>query len=1515
MASIKPGQGLPKRPKDSARARTNGAMPNMAPTSSPAMQQRRPNTLSQAQQPQYQSRIPNLSKTNIASRPPSIPTPCTRAARAHPVQARTIPNTASASTAAGSSTRRQPQDENPLATRNILRRKKSSIARNTAGSRDLSHISSSGLGSASASLPLSQASYESSSSQQLYCGVNESPAEVRVPDAAVENPKSEGQVIHLYPELDRYRDIVPRPAVSSDGPGLELPYRLATQDLPPPTPAYSGTSSQLSAFSASPSTRFSESPGPGPYSRDTTPTSMLSQSPGVVAPVRFTPHNKPRQLSPVLARLPATSRRAASISNEVIAMCADPQGLPVVRESSTSSSSNATVRDGHKTSKETDQKKSIQKSPKPPPWKAPKQSKEERREKDENASLEPVQPSIVPAPSSRPSLSHSHDSSSGHMAKGTPPVRPSRDGVSNLQSRLYNHPPIIHSNLSSFSLTSQGHGAEGQTGTDSEPQGASSRPALYGQREKASHIPMARQPTPVSRAEAAMMTSSQADNARTTSNRSPKTSTFNSRFPFFGRRSKTDRDVPQAERKETRTRKGPAAGTGHEGYGRLGATRRRSGGPFGASYGYIGTGTSQESLRSNQSMDPFLQERMHPVVISGGEIVDNKNVSSSLTRIESNQSSIFSRPSLESRGESDISTTSSPRRPDAKGTPAVRRGPRSTVDHRRPSDSSDSDALVMKSTLAFRRSVQRLRTSPDQAPFRLPKPINTSGITSPSITSIDTSVFSDDSHLEVAEREVGRGRLVATPAKKLTKRGRSPRNWNPFSRTKQASKKRDPEPVTATVKVVQQKPVSVPFYAMLDSSEQEENETLTVNNVLRDAYVPDTPLDVPALPALEPRSLHATSSDSATGALSTRNLPAQERRLQDEPYEKPAPDERVSERGLQEASVRRSPEKPSRLPHVGRIPKVASIKAQFAPSRSFSRPFNRISYQKPLHPTADNSASNATGPIPPSSSALELAQETSTTTDAEAQSVVPRPGAVIKTDEEFLAFSPNQSYDGTSSSSGCSDMPPISSIMCCNSPDAGPLVEDEVWDEYNDLIGDAPLPTALSTASSVGTPFHLESYERSLSKKDTQLLESPTIVQSPAASFQTTKELEKRNTATNSRTSSADMTERIGAAFAVKFEDPPGVPPSASEPAPDHETSDPPHREPLSPSQRRDSRASRVSGKSGGSSSSYRSSGDETAVAQVNLRIGSMTVSKWLSFGHVLFSPIKDELASDIGSAKRQSILVIDGLGNDDWSFYAAETYPAATFFNMSPRAPLSSEHRNASSFPLSPSNHHQIQYISHLDKFPFGPESFTSVVYRFPTAAPESHYRNIITEARRVLKPGGYIELSILDVDLNNMGNRARRTVRRLVKERIHETSPETTLGSASDLILRLLGRKGFVDIKTCRVGVPVASIVPRAQGEGTKATNRDKKEPRDQRSLADMMNDSSEAADENITKMVAKVGRWWYSRCYESVAGSGTTDSANKSIWNDRALLAECEEWGTSLKLMVCHARVPERTRVASI
>ncbi|TEA14246.1 hypothetical protein C8034_v003641 [Colletotrichum sidae] len=1345
--------------------------------------------------------------------------------------------------------------------RNVLRRKQSSVAQKTLSLRHDSQTDSTRT-SSSSSAPRSRSSLEPAVTH-FDRGFTESPTEIQIAHV-VDLPKTQAQTITIYPELDRYRDISSRPSTSSDGPGSEF-LRLTTYDLPPPTPVFSGTSSQLSGFSGSPSTRFSESPGPGPYSRDTTPTSISSQSPGLAAPVRFAA-SRVRQVSPAVTRPPVTRRRAGS-TNEMEGLGADPQGLAAVRESLTSSSSNSTVRELERKESKKKKKRLSPLPPSPPPRKSSQKfakspKGQDHEESPSKASREPaMSPSSPVRSSSRLAVS----------PRQTPPARPSRENTPDLQSQLFGPLPIIHSNLSSTSLA---------RGPELQFPSRSVTPLSHPEKPQ-SRLPVGREATPAPRP----ATGTKKDGSQTMT-RSPNTSTF-SRFPFFGRRSKTAVEVPQAEKKEKAARKGPVAGTGHEGYGRLGGIRRRSGGSSSNSP-RLGPGSSQDSLAP---VDTFLLERMNPVVISGGEIIENRNNSVDLPRSESYQSLGYA---------SEVSTTSSTGR-SSLAPSAIPRGRQPSPSHRRPSDSSDSEAVMTKPTLAFRRSVQRLRTSPDQNALKLPQPINTSGIGSPSIDSHDTTILSDDSQFE-RHREVIRGRIAAATAttpKKLAKRERSPRKWNLFSRSQSQpkEKKEKPAPVAATVKLVQHRPAA--FYTMMDGSEQEDSNP-DVEEILREAAA----FDLPSPPVIKERRASTTSQEQRRESISSLYQPTKSSQARRNSASAKTTSTSIpairSMKTQNTQSATKAMERPSRLPQVGRIPKVVNSRAEHAPSRSFSRPFNRTSQQLQPQEVGFNLDFVASGPSPPELSTPELSRGESTAetnSDARSSLVPVKTPEMIQIGGDFLAFSPRQNSECTTATSSSGGMYTLADALATVPDPDGPLVEDEIWDEYNDLIGDVPQ----SASSARGFPLHLEGKDCRLSKRSLAPLESPTIVPPRAPD-------KVDDTGPASSVYSADMTERLKAAFALKpEEDSTVLVPVAEVPASalDRESTELARRATIA-----SQRSSGSSRRSRQSDCSCRSSEDESPLSQVNLRVGSMTVSKWLSFGHVLFSPAKDQLLPVVGSLKRHSILVVDGLGNDDWSFYAAETYPAATFFNLSPRAPLPEEHKNSSSFPLSPPNHHQIQYLSHTAKFPFGPESFTTVVFRFPAAAPESHYRNIVSEARRVLKPGGYLELSILDVDLNNMGNRGRRTIRRL-KERIHERNAEVSIGSSSDLILRLLGRKGFTDVKTCRVGVPVASIVSRPESGTKNPPVSGAKKRKEVRSLAEMMNDDGDSADENITQMVAKVGRWWYSRCYESAAGT----AASRSIWADRALLAECEEWRTSFKLMVCYARVPERSRTASI
>lgn len=252
-------------------------------------------------------------------------------------------------------------------------------------------------------------------------------------------------------------------------------------------------------------------------------------------------------------------------------------------------------------------------------------------------------------------------------------------------------------------------------------------------------------------------------------------------------------------------------------------------------------------------------------------------------------------------------------------------------------------------------------------------------------------------------------------------------------------------------------------------------------------------------------------------------------------------------------------------------------------------------------------------------------------------------------------------------------------------------------------------------------------------------------------------------------------------------------------------------------------------------------------------------------------------------------------------------TYPHAIVYNLSPSANANrlSAKKNASGSLQSPSNHRQIYHASFANPFPFPKGFFAAIVFRFPIASSEAAYRNAISECKRILRPGGYLEISVLDLDLMNMGNQARRAIRDL-KMRMQAADSSLTLKSASDSILRLLGRRGFENVNRCTLGVPaVGNLVSSSQASVDEAGL----------SFNELLRDRSEESDQGITKMVARVGRWWYAHCYEMA--TLPNGDLSRSIWKNRALLRECATRQTSFKLLICYAQKPlaPRRRTVSV
>ena len=1168
--------------------------------------------------------------------------------------------------------------------RNVLRRKPSSIAQSQANPRSATERS----GSSSPS-KWSQNSAETRPSIETSLKSVEAYNEIFTRPPRVNPPETPA----IIPELDRYRTTLEHHVGPSNRFGAEVPHKLATQDLPPPTPllsgtpVYSGLSSghrysgySGSGYSASPSTRFSESPGPGAYSRDTTPTSMSSQSPSTVAPLRTTTPRL-RQGSPAITRPPVTRRRAGSNANETLEGTAvDPQGLPSLLESLTSSSSNSTVKGEHKVKQEKERKrmkKGLSPSPpSPPPRKSSQKFKQPRSEDQESpskASQKPSRPVMTTSPSDSP-LKPRNNSHHVHT-KSSPPIRPSREGAPDLQSQLGESMAIIQSNLAGISFSQNRRQSALPSATPTL------QPQLAPRAQQGTRLP-SRNPSPspaqpstqeVTPASTGIgiipdlrphMPASQSVERRTPS---PSLAITKPRFGLFGRRMKVANEVLPLETKDKAARKGPAAGTGHEGYGRLGL-RGRSASATGVGRGrdrsMSAASSSQDSVASTRTHDPFILERMSPVIIAGGgDIIENRNASSEMTRTESNTSLPLGRPSMESKGSSNKSSlshevTRTTLWPSAHPRDASKRTSKLGLsEDRRPSDSSD-DGIGRGSSLAFRRSAQRLSSA--SGPLSLARPLGPAGMgVSDSMTSLDASIMSNESEqskIEMKRPMAGGRKGQLTKPKDLGKRSKSPRKWNFFHRSQPTPK---PQPEVAMAVTVGRPPIKpIPHYAMLDSSDEQLNsESMDLEDILNDADV--VSLSNEELDALQfgqskenlrrNEDLHMTSPD----------VPEEFAHLVSPPLFA-SPESLIPTSEMPQTDLHLTPEtapvRPSRLPQVGRIPKVISARPQATSPKSFSRPFARLSTHLLLQsPIVLDKESVALGTSPPKLSTPEPGS-------TEPLSVPQLIGLGLRHDSvdfriddtaashrEFLAFSPRKNSETTTSSSGGMSFAGTTAII----PEAdAALEEDEVWDEYDDLIDhDDTVRVPVSATSSHGHPFQYESYEsRRARKSKMQAEESPTLSQTPHG--QEPKEQSqsplKRSILTSSSIYSTDMNTRLKDALTTIPT--PTTPMSFTDFFSGYgDRNNSVHGD----SAKKPSRSSQTSSRKSTSSSSHsRRSGlvaiteeNNSPISKVNLRVGSMTVSKWLTFGHVLFSPARASIVRSEGS-KRHSILVIDGLGN-----------------------------------------------------------------------------------------------------------------------------------------------------------------------------------------------------------------------------------------------------------------------------
>ncbi|PIB00462.1 hypothetical protein CB0940_01126 [Cercospora beticola] len=1050
------------------------------------------------------------------------------------------------------------------------------------------------------------------------------------------------------------------------------------------------------------------------------------------------------------------------------------------------------------------------------------------------------------------------------------------------------------------------------------------------------------------------------------------------RFGFFSRKPKTDNKA--AEKPRRLSSKGPVAGTGHEGYGRFGfrgrsasttsSTTSRSpssdSGTYTASLGSTTLRSSKNSRNSKDSpeMDEFLRDRLKPVYIRGSGSAWSQTESipdaqGGSTRAPSSQSSVSDGASLPSLLPSAMSNSS---RPSFEHRPSFGR-----CNTQESSDDGFDARITNRRMNAFGapRSIAPLSAAGASLQVNADSQARQHSFESEGEQRV---WLLDNREMPTSPPHAANDYVEGEARGASVARTKSRRLRNFFQRANVPPRSTNqPKGAPSHTTIKNTTPVPVAHYALMDSVSPvglaEVEDLVSDLETARDKAMhvsyssaeEDTREQYETYPQgpmehIAPRQMPSPRSKSATSQANNQPVIFMEGGSRQPHGAELAPPTHLGmvagplHTPEQDYDV---PKQPRILP-FGRIPAVVSTRGRKPSDVSFSRPFAE-SHPKPPGSVYSQIRGMAASPVEPDvhsdagkspwaqaivTSPLDESNESAIWSSAD------QAKAISARQSEFITFSERkdsqQSY--VSGSSGTRSDPVYLTATNAELPQ-----QEDIWNEYDDLMDAVALDKLPSAAFSLGRSYAQADADVAATvmphlhpppSSNPPRVELPAIPGSYINSTvltvpqQVSRFLQPSMSPLTPDTLSAWVNEYGNRSTCTSFDRMSMLDiPTANMPMQRNS-----RHSAVSSRQSTGSRHSRSTslpdatqyGAEGGNrplrTQNIAHQGRAVVVSQSirqadNMRAGAFMTSKWLSFGRILFSPANNELRF----ASEARVLVIDGLSSD-WSYYIARSYPNTEVYDMSAGSKVSTDLGWDDADASTPANFRRIPVTSLSAAFPFPKGFFNAIVLRFPTATTEHSYSACVSECKRVLRPGGYLEVAVLDLDLMNMGSQTRKAVKGL-KTRMQIRDPTVCLGNLSDVLVRMVGRKGFENVQRCVVGVPAAGRV-RSQdlsGSGSDSSERTlwqrnhTSSAHDGSGFLDLLNNTEEKipdlgnnADESITKMVARVGRWWYTNCYERALLP-----TDQSIWSERGLLRECEKQRTSFRLLICQAQKPLQTR----
>ncbi|KAI3400290.1 hypothetical protein diail_3671 [Diaporthe ilicicola] len=333
-----------------------------------------------------------------------------------------------------------------------------------------------------------------------------------------------------------------------------------------------------------------------------------------------------------------------------------------------------------------------------------------------------------------------------------------------------------------------------------------------------------------------------------------------------------------------------------------------------------------------------------------------------------------------------------------------------------------------------------------------------------------------------------------------------------------------------------------------------------------------------------------------------------------------------------------------------------------------------------------------------------------------------------------------------------------------------------------------------------------------------------------------------------------------------------------------------------------------------------------------------VAATKMLSGGRLVCAPVHKRLArlslapkgGRGGPRNRLRILDLGGQAACDWAWHAALQYPNAKVYTVTTKAIRQLSNSNI----RGPPNHRQVA-VNSMGKLPFADDQFDVVSARelhnilrssdVPDA--EDEWDRCLHEVMRVLKPGGYVDFSVMDSDIVNAGPLG-------LAKSVEFGFTLKTLGydpAPTRSFLPRLARAGFEDVRRGWAVLPLGPKPATRPGPIRYGPNGPEPSPPagGKTVCLDAMAPGSLPGSTDDAAAVAGIaGTWswerWILRCeMEKAAGemhSGfqladtvTTDGgamreAGKSLEGVHAVVEEGRACGAGLRVLKGYARKPE-------